>query len=106
MSEMGLSRRKFCQLAGTGLLAASRLARAQSHSGSTLTAREVVARIKKNDGVPWHTPTADDFKIGDRDAPITGITTTSMSTLNVLDRSIPAGNNSVITHEQTVGSPS
>src|SRR5438552_1692098 len=101
MSEMGFTRRKFCQLAGTGLLAASPLARAQGHSGSTLTAREVVARIKKNVGVPWHTPTADEFKIGDPDAPITGITTTFMSTLDLLERSVAAGNNFVITHEPT-----
>lgn len=99
--QMGITRRKFCQLTGTGLLAASPLARAQSHSASSLTAREVVARIKKNVGVPWHIPTADDFKVGDPDAPIAGITTTFMSTLDLLQRSVAAGNNFVITHEPT-----
>jgi len=51
--------------------------------------------------VPWRTPTADEFKIGDPDAPITGITTTFMSTLDLLQRSIAARNNFVITHEPT-----
>jgi len=101
MNEMKLSRRKFCQVAGRGLLVASPLVRALGQSPSTLTAREVVARIKKNVGVPWFTPTADDFKIGDPDAPITGITATFMSTLDVLQRSAAAGNNFVITHEPT-----
>ena len=97
---MRITRREFCQLAGTGILAASPIAGAQTR-GSSLTAREVVARIKKNVGLPWHSPTADEFKIGDPDAPITGITTTFMSTLDLLERSAAAGNNFVITHEPT-----
>ncbi|PYT65314.1 MAG: hypothetical protein DMG39_29550 [Acidobacteria bacterium] len=101
MSERTMSRRRFCQFAGSGLLLAPPLMRAHAQSSSTLTAREVVARIKKNIGVPWRTPTADEFKIGDPDAPITGITTTFMSTLDLLERSVAAGNNFVITHEPT-----
>jgi len=93
------TRRQFFQVAGGGLLLAPALMRANSSIG--LTAREVVARIKRNVGVPWRTPTADEFKIGDPDAPIKGITTTFMSTLDVLQRSAAAGNNFVITHEPT-----
>jgi putative NIF3 family GTP cyclohydrolase 1 type 2 len=99
MTERTVSRRQFCQLAGSGLLLAPALMRARS--SSRLTAREVVERIGKNIGVPWRTPTADEFKIGDPDAPITGITTTFMSTLGLLERSVAAGNNFVITHEPT-----
>ncbi len=99
MTERTVSRRQFCQLAGSSLLLAPALMRAQSTAG--LTAREVVSRIRKNIGVPWRTPTADEFKIGDPDAPITGITTTFMSTLGLLERSVAAGNNFVITHEPT-----
>jgi putative NIF3 family GTP cyclohydrolase 1 type 2 len=99
MNPKPVSRRRFCQVAGAGLLLAPTLMRAQS--SSTLTAREVVARIRKNIGIPWRTPTADEFKIGDPDAPITGITTTFMSTLSLLQSSLAAGNNFVITHEPT-----
>ncbi len=95
-----ISRRGFCQFVGNGLVFAPALLRAQSSPGA-ITAREVVNRIKKNVGVPWHTPTSDDFKVGDPDAPITGITTTFMSTLDVLQRSVAAGNNFVISHEPT-----
>jgi putative NIF3 family GTP cyclohydrolase 1 type 2 len=101
MNQETLSRRRFCQIAGSGLLLAPTLMRAQAQSSSQLTAREVVARIRKNIGVPWRTPTADEFKIGDPDAPITGITTTFMSTLGLLERSQSAGHNFVITHEPT-----
>jgi putative NIF3 family GTP cyclohydrolase 1 type 2 len=101
MNNMGLSRRRFCQVAAGGLFSAPLLSFAQSNSRSRLTAREVVSRIKKNVGVAWQTPTADEFKIGDPDAPITGITTTFMSTLDLLQRSAAAGNNFVITHEPT-----
>ncbi len=73
----------------------------RAQSSSKLTAREVINRIKKNIGVPCSTPTADEFKIGDPDAPITGITTTFMSTLGLLQRSVAAGNNFVISHEPT-----
>lgn len=94
-----LSRRRFCQAASCACLLPSALARAVS--GSDITAREVVARIHQNVGVPWRTPTADEFKAGDPDAPITGITTSFMSTFDVLQRSVAAGNNFVITHEPT-----
>jgi putative NIF3 family GTP cyclohydrolase 1 type 2 len=100
MNQNTLSRRRFCQVTTGGLLLAPALLRPQS-SSNNLSAREVVKRIKKNIGVPWRTPTADEFKIGDPDAPITGITTTFMSTLDLLQRSAAAGNNFVITHEPT-----
>lgn len=93
----GMTRRQFCQLTGGSLLYPARLIYGQSR----ITAREVVTRIHKNIGVPWRTPTADEFKIGDPDAPISGITTTFMSTLDLLKRSAAAGNNFVITHEPT-----
>jgi len=107
MNQRTLTRRRFCQVAGGGLLLVPALMQAESllglpsHPSATLTAREVVSRIQKNVGVPWFTPTADDFKVGDPDAPITGITTTFMSTFDLLESSVKAGNNFVITHEPT-----
>jgi putative NIF3 family GTP cyclohydrolase 1 type 2 len=99
MNDRTLTRRRFCQLAAGGLLLAPKVMRSQG--SPRVTAREVVARVRKNVGVPWRTPTADEFKIGDPDAPVTGITTTFMSTLDLLERSVAAGNNFVITHEPT-----
>ncbi len=93
-----ISRRTFCQTAAV-LISAPALDRAQATA--PLTARQVVKRIQENVGVPWRTPTADEFKTGNPDLPITGITTTFMSTLDVLKDSAAVGNNFVITHEPT-----
>jgi len=66
-----------------------------------LTAREVVARIQKQVGVPWQSDTVDTFKAGNPDAPVSGIAVTMMATLDVLQRAAAAGDNLIITHEPT-----
>ena len=84
-------------LAGTTLLLPAR-ARAQVER---LTAREVVARIKANIGVPWAEQTVDTFKDGDPETQVTGIAVTMMATLDVLQRAAAGGANLVISHEPT-----
>jgi putative NIF3 family GTP cyclohydrolase 1 type 2 len=66
-----------------------------------LTAGEVLDRIKKNVGVPWRAETVDTIKSGSLDTPITGIATTMMATLDVVQRAAASGKNFVITHEPT-----
>ena len=66
-----------------------------------LTARDVVARIKQNIGVPWTEPTVDTFKDGDSTTRVTGIAVTMMATFDVLQRAAARGANLVITHEPT-----
>jgi len=66
-----------------------------------LTARDVVARIRQNIGVPWTEPTVDTFKDGDSTARVTGIAVTMMATFDVLKRAAARGANLVITHEPT-----
>ena len=68
---------------------------------SSLTARQVLDRIKDNLGVPWSAQTVDTFKDGDPDTPVTGIAVTMMATFDVLKRAAAAGANLVITHEPT-----
>lgn len=92
------SRRQFTLLTGAGL-AAGLPARAQN---SKLTAGEVLARIKKNLGVPWNDETyRDTFKAGGPETLVTGIASTFMSSLSVLERSVKAGANMIVTHEPT-----
>src|SRR5690349_16245999 len=67
----------------------------------SLTARDVLERIKANIGVPWSAQTVDTFKDGDPAAPVTGVAVTMMATLDVLQRAAAAGKNLVITHEPT-----
>ncbi len=66
-----------------------------------LTAREVIARIQQQAGVPWQSDTVDTFKAGDPDVPVTGIAVTMMATFDVLQRAAAAGDNLIITHEPT-----
>jgi putative NIF3 family GTP cyclohydrolase 1 type 2 len=65
------------------------------------TAREIVAAIQQHVGIPWMEKTVDTFKAGDPDTPVTGIATTMMATLEVLQRAAARGDNLVITHEPT-----
>ncbi len=71
-------------------------------NAAPLTARQFVDRItSKLAGTRNPNGTRDTFKCGDPDTPVTGIATTFMATLDVLQRAHKAGKNFVITHEPT-----
>jgi putative NIF3 family GTP cyclohydrolase 1 type 2 len=65
------------------------------------TAREVVAAIQKNIGIPWNSDSVDTFKAGNPDIPVTGVAVTMMATLDVLERAAAKRENLIITHEPT-----
>ncbi len=67
----------------------------------SLTARQVIEQIRKNTGVEWRKETVDTFKTGNPDTPVTGIATTFIASLDVLQRAAAAGRNLIITHEPT-----
>jgi putative NIF3 family GTP cyclohydrolase 1 type 2 len=91
---MHLSRRKFVGL----VAAAPLLARSV---GATVTAQEVADRIRKNIGVGWKPDTVDTFKAGDPSTAVTRIVTTSLASLDVLNRAVNTGANLIITCEPT-----
>ena len=68
---------------------------------SSITAPQVVERIKRNVTCPWAQRTNDTFKAGDPDTRISGIAVTFMATYDVLRRASKAGCNLIITHEPT-----
>jgi putative NIF3 family GTP cyclohydrolase 1 type 2 len=72
-----------------------------SAQGVRPTAQQIVDRIKANVGIPWNSLTVDTFKAGDPNTPVTGIATTMMATLDVLQRAAASGHNLIITHEPT-----
>jgi putative NIF3 family GTP cyclohydrolase 1 type 2 len=95
-----LSRREFAAMAASA--AAAPFALTQMSSGAaSITAQDVVERIKKNIGVEWKPETADAVKAGDPSAIVTGIVTTSMATMSVLQQAVKAGANLVITGQPT-----
>ncbi|MGQ8336950.1 Nif3-like dinuclear metal center hexameric protein [Sunxiuqinia sp. A32] len=110
MKNKNISRRKFINLSGSGMLAG---VGAVSGAGvllpqfgcspkSKITAGEVVDRIKKEVAIPWREVTVDTIKgAGTLDIVVTGITTSFMATLDVLKKSVKAGNNFILAHEPT-----
>jgi putative NIF3 family GTP cyclohydrolase 1 type 2 len=92
-----LSRREFLTYAAIGAVASGTL-RARTH---TLTAQDILERIKQNIGVPWAEETVDTFKDGDPATPVTGIAVTMMATFDVVRRAAAQSTNLVITHEPT-----
>jgi putative NIF3 family GTP cyclohydrolase 1 type 2 len=97
MITPAVSRRAFL-LASMGL-AADRIARPQA--AQTLTAGQVIERIKANVGIPWRAQTVDNIIAGAAETPVKGIATTMMATLDVVRRAAASGKNMVITHEST-----
>ena len=80
------------------MLATAGAARGQQKQ---ITAREVVAQIQQQIGLPWKTETVDTFKAGNPDTAVRGIAVTMMATMDVLERASAEGLNFVITHEPT-----
>ena len=67
-----------------------------------ITAGEVIARIKKNLGVPWRDTTyRDTFKCGGPEPVVTGIATTVFCSFDLVRRASAAGLNMIIPHEVT-----
>jgi len=67
-----------------------------------MTAGEVVARIRKNIGVPWRDTTyRDTYKSGGPDTPVTGIATTMFNSFDAIQRAVAAGLNMILPHETT-----
>ena len=94
---MRISRRSFIY-AG---LAASVFRPDSARAQSTLTAADLIQRIKDRVGIPWRAQTVDTIVAGRPETRVRGIATTMMATLDVVQRAAAAGRNVVITHEPT-----
>jgi putative NIF3 family GTP cyclohydrolase 1 type 2 len=94
------SRREFVALTTSGAAAAIAVPR-DAFASAAVTAQEIVDRIKKQIGVDWGEDGVDTFKAGDPSTVVTGIVTTSMATLEVLQKAVQAGANLIITATPT-----
>src|SRR5690348_5426067 len=93
-----LSRRDFVALAGAGAFVAPFSKNDELSTGSAgITAQDVIDRVKKHIGVDWGQDDVDTFKAGDPATAVTGVVTTSMATLDVLQQAVQAGSNLIIT---------
>ena len=94
---MRISRRSFIYAGLAASVFRPDFARAQS----TLTAADLIQRIKDRVGIPWRAQTVDTIVAGRPETRVRGIATTMMATLDVIQRAAAAGRNVVITHEPT-----
>jgi putative NIF3 family GTP cyclohydrolase 1 type 2 len=98
-----MSRREFAALtvAGTAVGVVSPLARGLASGAAPVTAAQIVDRIRTQIGGTWAPDDIDAFKIGDPATVVTGVVTTSMATLEVLQKAVQVGANFVITATPT-----
>jgi putative NIF3 family GTP cyclohydrolase 1 type 2 len=71
------------------------------YSGGSLSAGQVVDRIKANLTCSWAEETVDTYKSGGPESAVTGVACTFMATTDVLERAAEQSCNMVITHEPT-----
>jgi NIF3 (NGG1p interacting factor 3) len=95
---MLFSRRQFVAFAAAGCVPGLRVG-AQPSQQTSITAQQLIDRIKANLGAVWRDKTIDGFKAGDPATVVTGVVTTVSATLPVLQRAVAAGHNLVITQE-------
>jgi putative NIF3 family GTP cyclohydrolase 1 type 2 len=96
-----ISRREFVRLAAGAAAVPLIIDGRPIRAAATITAAEIVERVKKNVGVEWGGDDVDTFKAGDPSTVVTGIVTTSMATLDVLRKAAQAGANFVVTAAPT-----
>src|SRR5258706_16358960 len=95
MVYMSMTRRSLV-VGGATLAAASRV-HGFAQAGGALTAGDVVERIKARVGIPWMTETVDRIVAGSPNVRVTGIATTMMATLEVIERAEAAGRRTLVT---------
>jgi putative NIF3 family GTP cyclohydrolase 1 type 2 len=98
----GISRRDFVALTAAAAVVTPLILRdGGARASAAVTAQEIVDRVKKQIGVDWGSDDIDTFKAGDPSTIVTGVVTTSMATLDVLQQAVQAGANLIITAAPT-----
>ena len=95
-----LTRREFAALAAGAAVSPFAIGPAPTHAAS-LTAQELVDRIKAQIGVAWKPETVDGLKVGDHSTMVTGIVTTAMASMAVLQQAVETGANVVVSSQPT-----
>ena len=97
-----ISRRDFVTLTAAGAAATPFILEQRlTLAAGPVTAQQIVDRLKANIGPNWGADDVDTFKAGDPSTVVTGVVTTSMATLDVLQRAVQAKANFIITAAPT-----
>ena len=81
--------------------AAASLATGPAGARPTLTAQQILGRMRGQIGTEWREGGVDRIIVGTADTPVTGIATTMMATFDALKAAVASKLNLVITHEPT-----
>jgi hypothetical protein len=92
-----MNRREFVQSTALAFVAGGQV-RAQS-GGASLTAQQLIERIRTRVGPAWRDKTVDGLKAGNETTVVKGVAVTVAATVPVLNRAIAAGHNFIVTHE-------
>jgi hypothetical protein len=95
MNHGRVSRREFVTGAAGLLLARPTLPRQRG----SVTAQQIVDRIRANVGVPWRSTTVDGVKAGDPATVVSGVATTTLPTLDALRHAAAARQNLIVAQE-------
>jgi putative NIF3 family GTP cyclohydrolase 1 type 2 len=95
-----LSRRELAALAAGAAFSPFAIGSSPALAAS-ITAQALLDRIKAQIGVAWKPETVDGVKIGDPSTVVTGIVTTAMASLAVLQQAVAAGANVVVSSQPT-----
>lgn len=91
-----LSRREFAAMATMAAVAPF-----ATRPRLPVAAEDVIDRIRKQIGVEWKAETVDGIKAGDAATAVTGIVTTALATMAVLQQAVKAGANFIVTAHPT-----
>ena len=92
-----VSRRAFVRWGAAGAAAAPWVLDPVALGAATVTAQDLVDRVRNAVGVVWNADTVDTLKAGDPSTPVTGVVTTSRATIDVMRRAVKAGANVIVT---------
>jgi putative NIF3 family GTP cyclohydrolase 1 type 2 len=95
-----LTRREFAALAAGAAVTPLAFGSTPAHAAA-LTAQDLIDRIKAQIGVSWKPETVDGLKIGEPSTVVTGIVTTAMASLAVLQQAVEAGANVIVSSQPT-----
>jgi putative NIF3 family GTP cyclohydrolase 1 type 2 len=101
VSNTRVSRRAFVRLGAAGAAAAPWVLGPGAIDAATISAQDVIDRVRRALGVEWRAATVDTIKAGDPSTPVTGIVTTSLATLDVMRRAVRLGANLIVTSGPT-----
>ena len=84
-----------------GAAGAALASTARPSSAASLTAGDVIERMKQHIGGPWREGGVDGYKVGTPETIVIGVATTMMATFDAFKAALARGCNMVITHEPT-----